>query len=378
MGSSVSQGNHHHLLRLQRPGCAPASAFEFNMWSSRIFHIPLDFFFNALKSLSSESFGNGRLQCTLRISMEQLGRKVYQGWKGGGHQPRDGRQEAPEAGRGGKEPPLEPLDGAQPWDPLTSDVGSPGLGEGGCLMLKPSSVVICYSRPTPPPARTLRPRPQPGAPGFLLGHIRNAVRPGAIEEVGLWSRAHRHPAALTWVRPSNWGGKPVPRGTSGGRQRPHTSPSPGGLWMGDTDPDTSPSPGGLWVGDNGPDTSPHLPYDGLGWGAGLSGIGDRVLPRDHLLSPALHDSALVPGALSGAPGRGRWMVPSTWSRCMKGQRWSACLAGCCPPGIHASETPAPNTHPPQESPEGCPPPRGAAGRSTGLPVCSRRTGSPWP
>ena len=43
--------------------------------------------------------------------------------EGGGHQPRDGRLEPPEAGRGGKDPPL-------PWslcrspalDPLTSDV----------------------------------------------------------------------------------------------------------------------------------------------------------------------------------------------------------------------------------------------------------------
>ena len=45
--------------------------------------------------------------------------------------------------------------------------------------------------------------------------------------------------------------------------------------MGDKDPIPSPSPGGLWVRDKGPDTSPHLPYDGLGCGAGLSGIGDR-------------------------------------------------------------------------------------------------------
>ena len=97
------------------------------------------------------------------------------------------------------------------------------------VLLKPSSVVICYSRPTPPPARTLRPRPQPGAPGFLLGHIRNAVWPGAREEVGFWSRAHRHPAALTWGGPSNWGGKPVPRATLGGRQRPRYQPIPKGI-----------------------------------------------------------------------------------------------------------------------------------------------------
>ena len=42
--------------------------------------------------------------------------------EGGGHQPRDGRPEPPEAGRGGEDPPLEPLQGAQLWEPLTSDV----------------------------------------------------------------------------------------------------------------------------------------------------------------------------------------------------------------------------------------------------------------
>ena len=48
---------------------------------------------------------------------------------GGGHQPRDGHPEAPGAGRGGEDPPLEPLDGAHPGTPLSSDVWSPGLGE---------------------------------------------------------------------------------------------------------------------------------------------------------------------------------------------------------------------------------------------------------
>ena len=52
--------------------------------------------------------------------------------EGGGHQPRDGRPEPPEAGRSGEDPPLEPPQGAQPWDPLTSDVWSPGLGEDRC------------------------------------------------------------------------------------------------------------------------------------------------------------------------------------------------------------------------------------------------------
>ena len=40
--------------------------------------------------------------------------------EGGGHQPRDGRLEPPEAGRGGEDPPPEPLQGAQPWDTLAS------------------------------------------------------------------------------------------------------------------------------------------------------------------------------------------------------------------------------------------------------------------
>ena len=51
--------------------------------------------------------------------------------EGGGHQPRDGRPEPPEAGRGGEDPPLEPLQGAQPWDTLTSDVWCLGLEVSG-------------------------------------------------------------------------------------------------------------------------------------------------------------------------------------------------------------------------------------------------------
>ena len=53
--------------------------------------------------------------------------------EGGGHQPRDGRPEPPEAGRSGEDPPLEPPDRAQHWDPVSSDVWSPGLGEDGCF-----------------------------------------------------------------------------------------------------------------------------------------------------------------------------------------------------------------------------------------------------
>ena len=44
-----------------------------------------------------------------------------------------GRLEPPEAGRGGKDPPLAPLEGARPWDTSTSDFWSPELGEGECL-----------------------------------------------------------------------------------------------------------------------------------------------------------------------------------------------------------------------------------------------------
>ena len=55
----------------------------------------------------------------------------------GGRRPQaQGRLEPPEAGRGRKDPPLEPLEGAQTWNTLTSDVWSPGLGEDECLWFK--------------------------------------------------------------------------------------------------------------------------------------------------------------------------------------------------------------------------------------------------
>ena len=55
---------------------------------------------------------------------------------------RDGREAvtspgmpgAQKTGRGGKDPPLEPLEGAQHWDPLTSDIWSPGLREDRLLL----------------------------------------------------------------------------------------------------------------------------------------------------------------------------------------------------------------------------------------------------
>ena len=68
------------------------------------------------------------------MTQERRGHRAEATWRrrqrreGGGHQPRDGRLEPQEAGRGEKDPPLEPLDGAQPWDTLTSDVWCPALG----------------------------------------------------------------------------------------------------------------------------------------------------------------------------------------------------------------------------------------------------------
>ena len=50
----------------------------------------------------------------------------------GGRRPpaQGGTPEPPEAGGGVENTPLEPLQGAQPWDPLTSDAWSPGPGGG--------------------------------------------------------------------------------------------------------------------------------------------------------------------------------------------------------------------------------------------------------
>ena len=56
---------------------------------------------------------------------------------------RDGRDVATSPGmpgapgRGRKDPPLEPLEGAGPWDALISDFWSPGLGEDKYLLFKP-------------------------------------------------------------------------------------------------------------------------------------------------------------------------------------------------------------------------------------------------
>ena len=64
--------------------------------------------------------GTGSLQDSEEERHGRRGEATWR-WEGGGHQARDGRPEPPEAGRGGEDPPLEPPQGAQPWDPLTSD-----------------------------------------------------------------------------------------------------------------------------------------------------------------------------------------------------------------------------------------------------------------
>lgn len=65
---------------------------------------------------------------------------------GGRRPPAQGRLEPPEAGRGRKDPPLEPLEGAQPWDPLTSHVWSPGWGRMDvCCFNPPACSVVIYS-----------------------------------------------------------------------------------------------------------------------------------------------------------------------------------------------------------------------------------------
>ena len=56
---------------------------------------------------------------SLDTQEEKHGRSGEATWRRrGGHRPRDRRLEPREAARGGKDPPLEPLQGAQPWDPL--------------------------------------------------------------------------------------------------------------------------------------------------------------------------------------------------------------------------------------------------------------------
>ena len=66
---------------------------------------------------------------SLDTQEEKHGRSGEATWRRrGGHRPRDRRLEPREAARGGKDPPLEPLQEAQPWDTLTSDVWSPALG----------------------------------------------------------------------------------------------------------------------------------------------------------------------------------------------------------------------------------------------------------
>ena len=57
----------------------------------------------------------------------------------GGRRPQaQGRLEPPEAGRGRKDPPLQPPEGAGPWDTLTSDVWCPGWGRMDARGFRPS------------------------------------------------------------------------------------------------------------------------------------------------------------------------------------------------------------------------------------------------
>ena len=64
--------------------------------------------------------GTGSLQDT---EEERRGRRGEATWRqrqrqeGGSHQPRDGHPEPPEAGRGGKDLPLETLEGINPGAP---------------------------------------------------------------------------------------------------------------------------------------------------------------------------------------------------------------------------------------------------------------------
>ena len=87
------------------------------------------------------------------MDTEEKPRGGRQRWEGGGHQPRDGRPEPPEAGRSRKDPPLEPLQGAWPWDPCRA-TGLQGWGAGdGCLLsLVLQFVALCQDSPGHPPS----------------------------------------------------------------------------------------------------------------------------------------------------------------------------------------------------------------------------------
>ena len=72
-----------------------------------------------------------------------------------------GRLASPEAGRGGKDPPLEPPEGARPWDTLTSDVWSPGWGRMQVCGFKPSSLGSFVTPAHFPQSMSLGGRPAP-------------------------------------------------------------------------------------------------------------------------------------------------------------------------------------------------------------------------
>lgn len=97
----------------------------------------------------------------------------------------------------------------------------------------------------------------------------------------------------------------------------------------------------------------------MGWAGVAEGdVGGRGVSLDHA-APALR-RLWSPEPLLGIRSASGWMVPSPWSRRMKGQ-CITCPAGCCPPGIHASVGSLPQqAH--FDPPTSCPPlERGARG-----------------
>ena len=95
----------------------------------------------------------------------------------GGRRPQaQGRLEPPEAGRDGKDLPLEPPEGAQPWDTLTSDVWSPGWGRMDVL-----SALMVWG-----PLLQL-PQEAPTSHPLCCGHQSKASALGRVMLPGGWS-----------------------------------------------------------------------------------------------------------------------------------------------------------------------------------------------
>ena len=62
--------------------------------------------------------------------------------------PAQGRPEPPKAGRGRKDPPLEPLEGARPWHTWISDPWPPELRENESVIFYATQLmIVCYSDP---------------------------------------------------------------------------------------------------------------------------------------------------------------------------------------------------------------------------------------